>query len=315
LFSDKKILITGATGLVARPVAEMLAKENEVWCLGRFADPDLEREFAARGLRTWRWDMAQADGLDGLADDFTHVMHSAADRGDGRDFEATIEVNAVATGRLMTHCRRAEAFLFVSSGSVYARLAKDHRHRETDPLGGELRWLATYPISKIATEGVVRAFAATLGLPSVIARLNVAYGPHGYGGMPMLLFKRMLAGEPIEVPREGQNWCNPIHTDDIARQTPLLWGVAAVPAQVVNWAGDEMVGVQDMMTYLAEISGVEPAFVPSDVSRETNAFDTTRMAALIGGCEIGWRAGLRQALQAHFPLLVNPPGQPKARQA
>ena len=33
---SKTILITGASGTVARPCAEYLAKDNEVWCIGRF---------------------------------------------------------------------------------------------------------------------------------------------------------------------------------------------------------------------------------------------------------------------------------------
>jgi nucleoside-diphosphate-sugar epimerase len=304
LFTGKKILITGATGQVARPVAEALAKDNEVWCLGRFTDPMAEGELRRQGMRTWRWDMAH-DSLDGLPGDFTHVMHSAAHRGDGSDFEAAIEINSVATGRLMTHCRRADAFLFVSTGAIYARKASDHRHVETDPLGGQARWLPTYPVSKIAAEGTARAFAVTTGLPTTIARLNVAYGPYGHGGLPVLLFRRMLAGEPIEVPRTGQNWCSPIHTDDIARQVPLLWRVATVPAQVVNWGGDDAVGIQDIVAYLSELTGVPATLLPSEITRETNAYDNTKRKALIGACTVDWREGLRRTLRTHFPDLVD----------
>ena len=303
MLTGKKVLITGATGQVARPVAEELAKANEVWCPARFTDPTVQRQLAERGIRTWRWDMS-TDPLDGLPDDFTHVLHAAAYRGDGTDFDAAMEINAVSVGRLMMHCRTAEALLYVSSGSVYARQARDHRHRETDPLGMGMPWLPTYPVSKIAAEGAVRAFAATLGLPATIARLNVAYGPHAHGGMPMLLFRRVLGGEPIEVPFDGQNLCNPIHTDDIVRQTPLLWGTATVPATVVNWAGDELVGIQDMLSYLASIAGVRATFVPSEVTRETHAFDNTRRMELIGRCEVEWQVGLRQTLNAHFPGLM-----------
>lgn len=302
MITNKKVLITGATGQVARQAAIELAKDNEVWCLGRFADPDAERELAADGPRTWRWDM-ERESLDGLPDDFTHVLHSAVYRGDGSDFEKTVEINSVATGRLMTHCRRADAFLFVSTGAVYARKARDHHHREDDPLGGRMPWLPTYPVGKVAAEGVARAMAVTLGLPTVIARLNVAYGPHAHGGLPVAVAKRVLAGAPIEVPTEGQNWCDPIHTDDVARQVPLLWGAATAPATVVNWGGDETVGIRDMASHIAELAGVPVTFAPSDVTRETNAFDHTRRRALIGDCAVGWREGIRATLLAHFPDL------------
>ncbi len=303
LFAEKKVLITGATGQVARQVAEDLARHNEVWCLGRFADPDLQRALRARGMRTWRWDMDGGE-LDGLPADFTHVLHSAAYRGNGSDFETVVAINSIATGRLMTHCRSAESFLFVSTGAIYARKAPDHPHVETDPLGGLIPWLPTYPVGKIAAEGTVRAFGVTLDLPTTIARLTVAYGPHGHGGMPVALMRRMLAGEPIEIPREGQNWGNPIHTAAVARQVPLLWNVATVPPRVVNWGGDETVGVQDLMTYLSTITGMRVTFLPSNVTRETNVFDNTRRKTLIGDCQVAWREGMRRTLQAHFPEVV-----------
>lgn len=300
--AEKKILITGATGLVARTVAETLAEHNEVWCLGRFSEPEMERRFHERGIRTWRWDMAR-DKLDGVPDDFTHVLHAAVERGNG-DFEEVVAVNSIATGRLMTHCRAAEAFLFVSSGVLYAPQALDHLHTETDPLGTEAPWLPTYPVGKLATEGAVRALAVTLGLPTTIARLNVAYGPHGHGGFPVIFHRQMLAGEPIPVPRTGQHYCSPIHTDDIARQVPRLWDAATVPATVVNWGGDQAVGVQDLMAYVSELTGVPADFVPSDVTRPAIAFDPTRRRSITGDCEWSWLHGIRQTLDAHFPGTV-----------
>lgn len=53
----KKILVTGGTGQVARPVAEALAEHNEVWCLGRFGTPGVERALNEKSVTTWRWDM------------------------------------------------------------------------------------------------------------------------------------------------------------------------------------------------------------------------------------------------------------------
>jgi UDP-glucuronate 4-epimerase len=306
LLAGKKILITGGSGQVARPVAEALAPANDVWCLGRFSSSGMQDALMARQIRTWRWDMAEGrpDGLKGLPDDFTHVMHAAVYRGDGTDYDATVEINCVATGHLMTHCRNAEAFLFVSSGGVYTGKPRDHRYAEADPLGGQTPWLPTYPIGKIAAEGAARSFAAALQLPTVIARLNVAYGPYGHGGVPMILFKRLLAGEPVEIPLEGEIWCNPIHTDDIARQVPLLWRAARVPALVINWGGDEIVTIRDILTYLADSYGVRTNFLPSELPRETQAFDNTLRRALIGDCKTRWQDGLMRTVRAHFPDLA-----------
>ncbi|HEX2313495.1 MAG TPA: NAD(P)-dependent oxidoreductase [Thermomonospora sp.] len=300
MIENARILVTGGSGQVARPVAEALAARNEVWCLGRFGDAEAELSLKEHGVRTVHWDM----GRDGLADvpkDFTHVLHAAVHRGDGTDFDTTVEANAVGAARLMTHCRNATAFLYVSSGVVYDRREPRHRYAETDPLAGQAPWLPTYPIAKIATEGVVRGLAVTLGLPTIIARLNVAYGPYGHGGLPVLLFRRMLADEPCAVPREGQNYCNLLHTDDVVRQVPLLWEAASVPARVVNWGGDEEVGVTDLLEYMSRISGVPVKLEPGDRSRETAIFDNTLRRTLIGDCEVPWREGVARTLRDHAP--------------
>ncbi|QLH24072.1 NAD(P)-dependent oxidoreductase [Streptomyces sp. Rer75] len=304
----KKILVTGATGQVARPVAEALATHNEVWCLGRFGTPGVEEELRARGITTFRWDMNDLgeSGYEGLPDDFTHVFHSAVRRGEDGDYNAAVEVNSIATGRLMTHCRTAESFLFVSTGALYKRQTLDHPYAEDDPIDGVADWLPCYPVGKIAAEGAARAFAGVLNLPTTIARLNIAYGPGGYGGVPMLYFKRMLAGEPIPVPVEGQNWCSLLHTDDLVAQVPALWAAAASPATLVNWGGDEPVGMTDLVRYLEELSGIEARLVPSEVTRETYQFAPTRRREITGPCRVPWREGVRRTLHALHPEHIKP---------
>ncbi|MBD0736330.1 NAD-dependent epimerase/dehydratase family protein [Streptomyces sp. CBMA29] len=299
----KKILVTGGTGQVARPVAEALAADNDVWCLGRFGTPGVAAQLTASGITTFRWDMDDLgpDTLKGLPDDFTHVVHCAVRRGEDGDFNAAVAVNSIAAGRLMTHCRAADAFLYVSTGALYARQTLDHRYTETDPVDGRADWLPAYPVGKIAAEGTVRAFGQVLGLPTTIARLNIAYGPGGYGGVPMLYFKRMLAGEPIPVPVEGQNWCSLLHTDDLVRQVPRLWEAAAVPTTLVNWGGDEAVGITDCVRYLEELTGITATLVPSEVTRETYQFDPALRRELTGPCEVGWRDGIRRTLAAMYP--------------
>ncbi|GAB2602818.1 NAD(P)-dependent oxidoreductase [Streptomyces capparidis] len=291
----RKILVTGGTGQVARPVAEALARGNEVWCLGRFGDADARKALEAAGARTVTWDMA-TDDLQGLPRDFTHVLHSAVHRGDGRDFEEAARVNAAGTARLMAHCSAAEAFLYVSSGVVYNRADRTHRYRVGDPLGAVAPWLPTYPVAKLSAEGVVRGLAEALSLPAVIARLNIAYGPYGHGGVPMILFEEMRRGQPCAVPREGQNHCNLLHTDDVVRQVPLLWAAARTPALVVNWGGDEEVGVTDLLEYMSALTGVPVRLERSDYSRETAIFDHDARRALIGDCTVDWRTGIARTL-------------------
>jgi nucleoside-diphosphate-sugar epimerase len=251
---------------------------------------------------TAKWDMG-ADDLTGLPDDFTHVLHAAVLR-DTDDFEAAVKTNTVGTGRLMAHCRDAEAFVFVSAFAVYKFIAQDHAYAETDPLGGHTPWMPAYSPSKISAEGVVRALAQVFSLTTTIARLNTAYGPYGHGGVPVRFFKQMRAGQAVAVPHTGDDWQSPIHTDDLARQVSLLWDAAAVDPAIVNWAGDETITVREMMDYISALTGMPVRYQPSDVTRASFASDNTRRKALIGDCEIHWRDGIARTIEAHFPGVV-----------
>ena len=167
----------------------------------------------------------------GPPDDFTHVFHSAVRRGEDGDCNAAVEVNAVATGRLMTHCRTAEAFLYVSTGALYARQTLDHPYTETDPVDGVADWLPAYPVGKIATEGAVRAFARVLDLPTTIARLNIAYGPGRLrrGADAVLQADARGRTDPgaRSRARTGSRCCTPTTW---WRRCRALWEAAGVPA-------------------------------------------------------------------------------------
>ena len=71
-----KILVTGATGQVALPVAEALAPDNEVWAIARFRDTTARQRLEAAGVRCVTVDLVAGD-LTGLPDDFTYVLNFA----------------------------------------------------------------------------------------------------------------------------------------------------------------------------------------------------------------------------------------------
>jgi nucleoside-diphosphate-sugar epimerase len=312
--NGKKILVVGATGQLARPVAESLRRDNEVWCVARFRDPAARIELDRQGFRTFAWDVTSGEAPVGLPTDFTHVMHSAF-YGRERvnppagmtlapvDFELTVRANTNGVAAVMMHCRNAEAFLYVSSSAAYSFIARDHPHVESDPVGGWPLWGGdpSYGVAKTMAEGAVLGLAAALGLPSTIARMNVSHGPHGHGGRPVTLFRRMLAEEPIQIPRDDMDWLSPIHTDDNAWQVPLLWETASPDTTILNWGGDEAVSAEELVSYLSTISGVPAILEEADVSTCPRISDPAKRQALVGECRIDWRSGIARTIDHHFP--------------
>ena len=298
----RKILVTGATGLLGRPLVRSFSPDDEVWCAARFSDAAVRAEFEAAGLHTFAWDL-ETGSLTGLPRDFTHVVHGGVVR-EPRSVDALIAATCRGIGLLMEHCRAVEGFLFVSSAVVYQTLELGHLHTEDDPLGvvSASHWGPAYGLSKISAEGAVRALAAGLGIPSTIARLSVAYSPYApHAGLPGRLFARMLTGEPVPVQPPGETYCSPIHVDDLVRQVPLLWDAASVPATVVNWGGDDTVTIGEIVAHLSEVTRVPAEIVVDRTGSELIALDPTRRRALIGDCTIPWREGITAAITAHFP--------------
>lgn len=293
----RKILVTGPTSTVGLPVTLALAERNEVWGIARFGDAAARARLEAAGVRCEVVDLATSD-FAGLPDDFDHVVNFAIARGSDADWDRDLAANGESVGLLVQHCRSARSVLHCSSTAVY-QPAGAHEVAETDPLGDNHRAMfATYSIAKIAAEVVARTACRQFGVPTTIARLNVPYGDHG--GWPWFHLKMMEAGIPIPVHPDRPNRFNPIHSDDIVRQVPLLLDAATVPATVVNWAGAP-VALEEWCTLVGELTGLTPEFTETESTIASVTTDNTRMHDLIGAAEIDWRAGITRMVEANRP--------------
>lgn len=294
-----KILITGVTGQVAVPVARALAAENEVWGIARFSDAAAREPLEKAGVRCEAVNMAAGD-FDSLPTDFDYVVNLAVAKS-GR-WDKDLAANAESVGLLMAHCRGTRAFLHVSSAAVYDP-PDDELRTERTVLGDNHKpLLPTYSISKIAGEVVARSMARVLDVPTVIARLNVPYGDNG--GWPHFHLEMILGGAPIPVPPGGPARYNPIHEDDIIAMVPKLLAAASVPATTVNWAGDQIISLQQWCEFLGSLVGRQPVFEVSTQALRGNPVDVSHMRQLVGGTTVDWRDGLRRMAATFHPELV-----------
>ncbi len=295
-----RILLTGPTGQVGLPVALALAEHNDVVGVARFGDARARERLEAAGVTCITADLATGD-LDGVPGDVDYVANFAVAK--TGDFDRDLAANVEALGLLMHHCREAKAFLHCSSTAVYEP-AGHKDFAEGDPLGDNHRpfgFLPTYSITKIAAEAMARYGARQWDLPTTIARLSVPYGDNG--GWPAFHLELMLAGHAVAVHEDAPSEFNPIHEDDLVAHVPRLLDIAAVPATVVNWAGPEVVSIEDWCLYLGELVGVMPSFEPTTATIESVRVDTTRMHELVGPGEVRWRDGLRRMVESRHPEL------------
>jgi nucleoside-diphosphate-sugar epimerase len=258
----QKVLVTGATGQVARPIAEALNSNNEVWAAARFSDQTAKQELEAQGIRTVYFSIGEED--------------------------------------------LAQAFFHMSSSSIYS-LAEDAMKpvTESDALGGYSAYSPHYAMSKQVTEGVVRFQARVLQLPTIIARLDVAYGTCGHGGAPMALVEFMKHGIPYHRSTHGESFCSPIYQDDIINQVQGLLGHAAVPAPVVNLGGDEVVSMEEMIAFIESLTGQTLKIEDRDLATwQMTVLDNTLRTKLAGPCETSWKDGIRASMEVRYPDLL-----------
>jgi len=182
-WSGRKVLVTGATGLVgAWLVRALLERGADVVALVRDHDPQSELYRSGDLLRTTVVDGAVQD-LATMERALNHhrvdtVFHLAAQtqvRCAYRDPFETWESNVRGTYTLLEACRRhrdlVERIVVASSDKAYGE-AKVLPYTEDTPL--EARF--PYDTSKLCTDVIARSYFATYGLPVVIARCGNIYG-------------------------------------------------------------------------------------------------------------------------------------------
>jgi nucleoside-diphosphate-sugar epimerase len=302
--SGEKILVTGAPGQIGLPMVGYLAADNEVWGAARFRAGGSEKRVAAAGARPVKVDLASGEYGE-LPADFTYIVHLAAYIGPSSNFDRAIRNNSEAVGLLLEHCRSAKAALVMSTQSVYRpNPDPEHAYSEGDPLGETNSAFApTYSMSKIGEEAVARTCARLFDLPVTIARMNASYGANG--GLPTYQTDSVVRAETV-VTRSDPSWYSPIHQDDINEQVAALLDAATVPATIVNWAGDEIVSVQQWCALAAEMcAAAAHVEVAGGVDTPPGAIaDVRRRFALTGPCRVGWREGIRRTIEARHPAVV-----------
>lgn len=300
-----KVLITGPTGNLGRPLALDLAARNEVWGLARFSTPGSRAELEAAGIRCVEHDLA-ADSLPDLPPDFDYVFHAASliPMASERDMARTLKVNTASTAQLLEGCRQARTFVFCSSAGVYR-----HRDRplvEEDEYGVDV---PGYAISKIAAEQIVRYISTRRQIPCVILRIGALYGRDGGTGGATAPIDRMIRGKDVWVSPEDTQGVSLLWEDDAVALAEAALLAGHVPPVTINFAGGEHVTVEEYCRFAGELLGLTPRFRYTAEAYPANPLDTSRMRKLLGSCQTGWREGIRAMLERCYPDLLRTPAR------
>ena len=224
-------------------------------------------------------DRVVTDQLAAAADGIANFASEEFTQGGARDGPALTRSDIEGTAVLLEAVRKFQhqRFLLVSTADVYGPL-KSAPSREDDRIAPSSLAVGV----RAAAETLASAYHANYGVPVLITRAAVAYGPRQPVNQPVASqITSALTGQPVFVEGRGSGTRDYLHVDDqVAGIARVMW--KGEPGNVYNLgAGVQITGSQLADTIL-EICGK-----PSSLKRLTKegpdwsyAIDTKRMRPL-----------------------------------
>lgn len=186
----RRILITGATGLIGSFAADMLLYANktenaeiEIYLLAR--DEERLRERFASSLDEKRLHFIVQDVVEplNLETSVDYIIHAAGDGFPSAFREHPVETMTPAlfgTYQLLQYARKntLQKFLYISSGEVYG-ITRSAEHAFTEQECGYLDSMCVrscYPMAKRCAETLCVSFGEQYHIPVVIVRPSHTYG-------------------------------------------------------------------------------------------------------------------------------------------
>jgi len=207
--SDRAVLVTGATGFIGSHLAERLLRAGAAVRIA-VRRPERALPLTAAGAEIRTVDLTDPGTLTGCCDGVEVVFHCAAWLGSPYTREAAYATNVAGTRSLAAEALRAGVarFVHLSSIAVYGPV-RSGIVTEESPLwkGVEL-----YGDSKIGAEAALGAVASQ-GLPTVITRPGMVYGPRSRG-WTIRLVQWIDQGRPAMV-AGGGGYARPIFIENL----------------------------------------------------------------------------------------------------
>lgn len=171
------VTVTGGTGFLGSYlVRDLLAKGTAVRVLAR---PSARSDrLAAAGVEIAHGDVRDADSIARAVRSAEIVYHLAAKVGSAprKDY---CEINVSGTERVLRACAEngVGQLVYASSLAVYGPMAEGTRIDESTPFDDKPHLRDPYSEAKIRADELVSAFARKSGLPTVILREGIIFGP------------------------------------------------------------------------------------------------------------------------------------------
>lgn len=323
----KTLLITGATGMIASALIDILMCKNQniqgrdgIHIIAVSRNEEKARERFATYWNSEFFSYLSHDITKPLPElgDVDYILHAASNthpRAYATDPIGTITANVEGTHQLLEyaanhHCKR---FFSFSSVEIYGENRKDVENFDEHYLGyidcNTMR--AGYPESKRLGEALCNAYAVQKGQDFVIGRFSRVYGPTMLESDSKAIaqfIKKAAAGEDIVLKSAGTQIYSYTYVVDaaIAALYLLLYGKSGDAVNIAD--KNSAISLKDLAGILAEIVHTRVVFESPD-ELEQAGYTTATRATLDPSRleELGWTAqtDIREGLRKTVACLNN----------
>ena len=322
-WTDRSVLITGATGLVGSWLTRRLVESGaDVVCLIRDWVPqsELVRTRTIEQVKVVRGDVRDRDFLERIIGEheIEVVIHLAAQTIVGianRNPISTFESNIQGTWNLLEACRRSplvKAIVVASSDKAYGDQEVLPYSEET-PLAGQ----HPYDVSKSCADLIAGAYAKSYNLPVVITRCGNFYGGGDLNWNRIVsgTIRSLFRGQAPVIRSDGQFIRDYFYVEDGAAAYMLLaerlMEDPALRGNAFNFSNEIQITVLDLVQRISRL--MEKTIDPVVLNQATNEIRHQYLSAEKARRVLGWSPlytldqGLQATVQWYERFLRNEP--------
>ncbi|MDP3713058.1 MAG: GDP-mannose 4,6-dehydratase [Mycobacteriales bacterium] len=308
-WSDKRVLVTGATGMVGSWAVRRLVDEGaHVVCLVRDADPQSEllRSGTINRTTVVNGRLEDYDAVERSVNehDVDTILHLGAQTIVGTAYRSpmqTLQANVAGTWNVLetarVHPGLVRRVVVASSDKAYGSVP-DLPYREDMPLRGT----APYEVSKSCTDLVSTSYAVTYGTPVAIARCGNIYGGGDLNWSRIVpgTIRALLRGEQPVLRSDGTFLRDYLYVEDVVDAylvtAQALDGTVA-PGEAFNFSDEKPLSVMDIYAAVCHAT-VGEAVAPLVLGQAKDEIKDQYLDAAKARSALGWSVawGLERGL-------------------
>lgn len=242
--TNKKILVTGATGFIGSKLSEKLIQLNaKVYAVSR-------REISSKNNIIWfKGDLADSSFVDKVISEIRpdYIFHLASHVVGSRSVEnvlSTFKNNLEPTVNLLIAVQKYNCKRIIITGSFEEGLI---------PINGKIVPSSPYAVTKIAKTNYAKMFHALYNTPVSIASLFMVYGPGQIENklVPYVILKA-LKNEVIEI-SSGKRMIDWIYVDDVVLGLIKMLVADGIDGKIVELGSGSSISIKEIVKTIVKL--------------------------------------------------------------